>query len=238
VKLAGRRALVTGGGRGIGRAIVEAFVEEGARVLAVARSESELAATAALAPDAIRVARVDVTDRRDVDALPAHVAEHLGGLDILVNNAGIWMERSLLEYTREEWDRTLATNLSAPFDVTRALLPALLASDSARIVNIASIDGEVGFARLSAQCASKAGLIGFTRALAKELFDRAITVNAICPAWTDKQVAYRDTPLRAPDKSPALPWDVERAAVYLAGEEGVRITGSCLDVHGVGFLAS
>jgi len=238
MKLAGRRALVTGGGRGIGRAIVQAFSAEGARVLAVARTRAELDAVAALAPDSVRVEQIDVTNRDDVDRLPGLVDGALGGLDILVNNAGIWMERSLLEYTREEWDRTLATNLTAVFDVTRALLPALLASDSARIVNIAAIDGEVGFPRLTAQCAAKAGLIGFTRALAKELYDRAITVNAICPGWVDKRVAYPDTPPRVPGKAPALPWDVARAAVYLASQEGVCVMGACLDVHGLGFLAS
>jgi len=235
MRLVGRCALVTGGGRGIGRAIVEAFVAEGARVLTVARSAEELEEVAKL-PGEIVTTTVDVTDRAQVDALPAWV-EGEGGCDILVNNAGVWMERSFLEYTREEWDLTLATNLTAVFDVTRAILPILLRARSARIINIASIDGEVGFPRLVAQCASKAGLIALTRALAKELFDRAITVNAICPAVVDKTVAYADTEERVPGPSEALPWDVARAAVYLASQEGVRVNGSCLDVHGVGFLA-
>jgi 3-oxoacyl-[acyl-carrier protein] reductase len=235
MKLAGRRALVTGGGRGIGRAIVEAFSAEGARTLAVARTAAELERVAC---DAVRVASIDVTNRADVDRLPALIERELGGLDILVNNAGVWMERSLLEYTREEWDLTLATNLTAVFDVTRAALPALLASGAGRIINKAAIDGEFGYPRLSAQCAAKAGLIGFTRALAKELYDRAITVNAICPGWVDKRTAYADTPERAPGKGPALPWDVARAAVYLASQEGVCVMGACLDVHGVSFVAS
>lgn len=238
MKLRGRRALVTGGGRGIGRAIVEALAEEGARVVAVARNEEELLAVEKVAPDAIATARIDVTQREEVDRLPRILSERLGGLDILVNNAGVWMERPFLEYAREEWDRTLATNLTAPFDVTRALLPMLLESPSARLINIASIDGEVGFQRLVAQCASKAGLIGLTRALAKELWDKPVTVNAICPAVVRTEVPYGRTPKRAPGPDKALPWDVARAVVYLAGEEGVRITGACLDVHGVGFLAS
>jgi NAD(P)-dependent dehydrogenase (short-subunit alcohol dehydrogenase family) len=227
---------VTGGSRGIGRAIVEAMVDEGASVLTVARSGAELEDVAKLSPR-IRTAQLDVTDRRQVDGL-AGLLDLGAPLDILVNNAGIWMERGILEYTREEWDSTLATNLTAVFDVTRALLPRLLASPSGRIVNIAAIDGERGFPRLAAQCASKAGLIGLTRALAKELWDRPITVNAVCPAAVDKGIAYADTPARPPEPKLALSWDVARAVVYLASDEGARITGSCLDVHGVGFLAT
>jgi 3-oxoacyl-[acyl-carrier protein] reductase len=162
----------------------------------------------------------------------------LGGLDVLVNNAGVWLERGFLEYTREEWDRTLATNLTALFDVTQVLLPRLLASGDARVINIAAIDGEVGFAKLVAQCAAKFGAVGFTKALAKELWDRPITVNAICPAAVEKEVGFTDTPQRVPEPRQALPWDVARAVVYLASQDGVRVTGSCVDVHGVGFLAS
>jgi 3-oxoacyl-[acyl-carrier protein] reductase len=238
MRLPGTRALVTGAGRGIGRAIAEAFVREGARVLGVARSESELVSLAAAFPSAITTARIDVTDRSQVDRLPALVDDALGGLDVLVNNAGVWLERPFLELTREDWDRTLATNLTAVFDVTRALLPALLRSPSARIVNVAAIDGEKGFPKLVAQCASKAGVIGFTRALAKELWNAPVTVNAICPAEVDKEIEYAKTPARSPGPARALPWDVARAAVYLASEEGVRISGACLDVHGIGFLAS
>jgi 3-oxoacyl-[acyl-carrier protein] reductase len=235
-RLEGRHAVVTGGSRGIGRAIVEALVDEGASVLALARSAVDLESVAKLSPQ-IRTAQLDITDRRQVDAL-AELLEPDAPLDILVNNAGIWMERSFLEYTREDWDRTLATNLTAVFDVTRALLPRLLAARSSRIVNIAAIDGERGFPRLAAQCASKAGLIGMTRALAKELWDRPITVNAVCPAAVDKEVSYAETPVRAPEPKLALAWDVARAVVYLASDEGARITGTCLDVHGVGFLAT
>jgi NAD(P)-dependent dehydrogenase (short-subunit alcohol dehydrogenase family) len=235
-RLEGRHALVTGGSRGIGRAIVEALVAEGASVLTVARGAAELEEVAKLSPQ-IRTAQLDITDRGQVDRLPALLGPG-DPLDLLVNNAGVWMERGFLEYTREEWDRTLATNLTAVFDVTRALLPRLLESSSARIVNIAAIDGQRGFPRLAAQCASKAGLIGMTRALAKELWERAITVNAVCPAAIDKEVRYADTPARPPEPKLALPWDVARAVVYLASDEGARITGACLDVHGVGFLAT
>jgi 3-oxoacyl-[acyl-carrier protein] reductase len=238
VRLAGRRALVTGAGRGIGRAICEALVEEGARVLGVARTAAELESLRAERPGAIATACLDLRERAQVDRLPSLVRESLGGLDLLVNNAGVWIEKPFLEVRRDEWDLTIGTNLTAVFDVTQALLPLLLESSSARIVNIAAIDGQKGFAKLVPQCASKFGLIGMTRALAKELWDRPITVNAVCPAEVDKDVPYEKTPERVPEPARALPWDVARAVVYLASAEGVRINGACLDVHGVGFLAS
>ncbi len=238
MRLEGVRALVTGAGRGIGRAISEAFLAEGARVVAVARTAAEIGELERAQPGRAFAVRADLLERRDVAALPARVEHALGGLDVLVNNAGVWFQKPFLETTREEWDRNLAANLTAAFDVTQALLPQLLRSRSARVINIAAIDGEKGFAKLVAQCASKAGLIGMTRALAKELWDRPITVNAIAPAEVDKAVAYAATPRRAPAPERALPWDVARAAVYLASDEGVRVNGACLDVHGVGFLAS
>jgi 3-oxoacyl-[acyl-carrier protein] reductase len=238
VKLRGVRALVTGGSRGIGRAIAEAFAEEGAQVLALARSVSELEEVEKIAPDRIHSLPMDLLDPSQIDTLSSSVAEVLGGLDVLVNNAGMWLEKPFLEYTREDWDRTLGLNLTAVFDVTQALLPMLLESASARVINLAAIDGEVGFPKLVAQCASKSGLVGLTRALAKEFWDRPITINAICPAAVDKTVPYGMTPERVPGPTQALPWDVARAAVYLASAEGRGVNGTCLDVHGVGFLAS
>ena len=238
MRLRDRHAVVTGAGRGLGRAIAEAFVAEGARVLALARTGSDLVALEKAFPGRVIGRALDVTDRAALDALPELVAGTLGRLDVLVNNAGVWMEREFLAYSRADWDTTLATNLTAVFDVTQALLPALLRSGSARIVNVASIDGEVGFPKLVAQCAAKFGLVGFTKALAKELWNDPITVNAICPAEVDKSVAYAGTPARAPAPLRALPWDVARAAVYLASDEAVRVNGACLDVHGVGFLAA
>ena len=238
MRLAGRRALVTGAGRGLGRAIVEAFVAEGARVLALSRTSSEIVELEKGSSGRVVGAVLDVTNREQVDTLPELVAGSLGGLDVLVNNAGVWMEREFQSYTRAEWDLTIATNLTSVFDVTQTLLPTLLRSGSARVVNIASIDGEVGFQKLVAQCASKFAVVGFTKALAKELWHEPITVNAICPAEVDKSVSYGATPARVPAPERALPWDVARAAVYLASDEGLRVNGACLDVHGVGFLAS
>ncbi|HXZ86383.1 MAG TPA: SDR family NAD(P)-dependent oxidoreductase, partial [Myxococcota bacterium] len=172
MRLEGRRILVTGGGRAIGRSIALACAAEGARVLAVSRTPAELEEVARSAGSGVAVAALDVTDRAQVERLPERIAAELGGLDVLVNNAGVWMERTFLDYTRADWDLTLASNLTALFDVTQVLLPGLLASPDARVINIAAIDGEVGFARLVAQCAAKFGVVGFTKALAKELWDR------------------------------------------------------------------
>ena len=238
MKLSGVRAMVTGGSRGIGRALVEAFVHEGARVLVLGRSSGDLEEVQKLAPDRISILQTDLLDRSQIDPLSERVRDALGGLDVLVNNAGVWMEKPFLEYTREDWDLTLATNLTAVFDVTQSLLPLLLESSSSRIINVAAIDGEVGFAKLAAQCASKFGLIGLTKALAKELWDKPVTVNAISPAEVDKSVDYSETAARKPGPEKVLPWDVARAAVYLASEEGVRVTGTCIDIHGIGFLAA
>jgi 3-oxoacyl-[acyl-carrier protein] reductase len=234
VSLDGVSALVTGASRGIGRAIAAALAREGARVLALGRDAAALAALEREQPGRIVAATLDVTDRAQVDGLRGRVEASLGRLDVLVNNAGVWMERDFDAYTRAEWDLTIATNLTAVFDVTQACLPLLRRSASARVISIAAIDGEKGFPRLVAQCAAKAGVIGFTRALAKELWNAPITVNAICPAEVDKSVPYAATPARPPGPERALPWDVARAAVWLAGPEAVRVTGACLDVYGVG----
>ncbi len=231
-----QRVLITGAGRGIGRAICEAFCEAGARVHATSRTKHELEELRQELGVSVTVA--DICDRQQVRALRQDVEAELGGLDVLVNNAGVWMERPFLEYTPEEWDQTIDTNLTAVFNVTQSLLPLLLESSDARIVNIASIDGQVGFAKLVAQCASKAGLIGFTKALAKELWDKSITVNAVCPAEVDKELSYAATPDRVAGPQKVLSRDVARAVLYLASPDGVCINGSCVDVHGIGFLAS
>jgi 3-oxoacyl-[acyl-carrier protein] reductase len=238
VKPSGGAALVTGASRGIGRAIAEAFAREGAHVLAIGRDEGALARLEREHPGCIRTTVLDVTDRAQIDGLRTLVETELGGLDVLVNNAGVWLERDFDAYTRAEWDLTIATNLTAVFDVTQACLPLLRRSPSGRVISIAAIDGEKGFPRLVAQCAAKAGVIGFTRALAKELWNAPLTVNAICPAEVDKSVPYGTTPARVPAPERALPWDVARAAVWLAGPEAVRVTGACLDVYGVGVLAA
>lgn len=237
MKLRGMRALVTGGSRGIGRAIVHALAEEGAQVLAVARTPRDLEALGREHPGRVTMHRLDLLDREQVGTLPERVSELLGGLEVLVNNAGVCIEAPFLHVDRKQWDLALATNLTAVFDVTQVLLPLLLASRSARVINIASIDGQVGFPRLVASCASKAGLIGLTKALAKELSHLPITVNAVSPGEVDKEVAYGDTGERPPAPEKPLVWDVARAVVYLASPDAVRVNGTTLDVRGVGMLA-
>ena len=159
---------------------------------------------------------------------------------MLVNNAGVWIEKPFLDFTEEEWALTLDTNVTGVYHCTRAVLPAMKARRRGRIINLASIDGQVGFQNLVPQCASKFAVVGMTRALAKELWADGIAVTAICPAEVDKSVGWGEEPKHRPG-APAVkltPADVARAAVFLASDEAEAITGVTLDVYGIGFLAS
>jgi 3-oxoacyl-[acyl-carrier protein] reductase len=242
-RLSGRTAWVTGAGRGLGRAIALAFAEEGADLFLTARSGDELAEVAESARGrgvgALWRAS-DVRSAADVQAAYGEARERLGRVDVLVNNAGVWIEKPLLDFSDEEWALTLDTNLTGIFHCTRAVLPEMKARRSGRIINVASIDGQKGFARLVPQCATKAGVIGFTRALAKELWQDGVAVTALCPAEVDKSVAWGSEPKerRGAPSVKLVPADVARAAVFLASGESEAITGVTLDVYGIGFLAS
>ena len=242
-RLAGKVAWVTGAGRGLGRAIALAFAAEGADLFLTARSAGELAEVAELARrhgGSALWRESDVRSRAGVEDAYREAAERLGRVDVLVNNAGVWIEKPFLDFSDDEWALTLDTNLTGIFHCTRAVLPEMKGRRSGRIINVASIDGQKGFARLVPQCAAKAGVIGFTRALAKELWQDGIAVTALCPAEVDKSVAWGSEPKeRAGAPSVKLvPADVARAAVFLASPEAEAITGVTLDVYGIGFLAS
>jgi NAD(P)-dependent dehydrogenase (short-subunit alcohol dehydrogenase family) len=242
-RLAGQIAWVTGAGRGLGRAIALAFAEEGADLLLQSRSAGELAETAAAAR--ARGSRAlaetgDVRSAADVERVHARGLEAFGRIDVLVNNAGVWIEKPLLEFSEEEWQLTLDTNVTGVWRCTRAVLPAMRARRSGRIINVASIDGQKGFAKLVPQCAAKAAVLGFTRALAKELWQDGVAVTAICPAEVDKTVAFGEEPKERPGAPSVklVPADVARAAVFLASRDAEAIPGVTLDVYGIGFLAS
>jgi len=242
-RLEGRVAWITGAGRGLGRAIALAYAEEGADLFLTARTESELEESAKAAAE--RGADVDwcvadVRSKAAVESAHARAVERFGRLDVLVNNAGVWIEKPLLEFSDEEWELTIDTNVTGVYRCTRAVLPAMKARRRGRIINLASIDGKVGFQKLVPQCTSKFAVVGFTRALAKELWADGIAVTAICPAAVDKSVAFGEEPrprLGAPSVM-LLPGDVARAAVFLASDEAEAMTGVTLDVYGIGFLAS
>ena len=183
--LAGRHALVTGGGRGIGAAIAAALSGAGARVTLLARNADELDATAiAIGRTTVTVA-ADVTDPVQVERAFAEAREAAGPIDILVNNAGLAKSRPLAKTDEAFWRAILEVNLTGAYHCTRAALPAMLAANRGRIVNVASTAGLRGYAYCTAYCAAKHGLIGFTRALALEVAKTGITVNAVCPGYTD-----------------------------------------------------
>src|SRR5881392_2782672 len=183
-ELAGRIALVTGGGRGIGRAVALALAAEGADVAVAARSADELDETVSAIRAAGRRGEAivcDVTERPSVDAMLARVRTALGDPLILVNNAGVAASAKLIDTTDEMWDRMLRVNASGAFYCTRAVLPLMLAAKWGRIVNMASVAGRAGAPYIAAYTASKHALLGLTRAVAAEVASRRITVNAICP---------------------------------------------------------
>jgi NAD(P)-dependent dehydrogenase (short-subunit alcohol dehydrogenase family) len=185
--LAGRHALVTGGGRGIGAAIAAALAGAGARVTLLGRTAAELAKTAAALPSAQAVT-ADVTDARQVERAFGEAREAAGEISILVNNAGLAKSRPLAKSDEAFWRGMLEVNLTGAYHCTRAALPAMLAAGWGRIVSISSTAGLRGYAYCTAYCAAKHGLVGFTRALAVEVAKTGITVNAVCPGFTETGV--------------------------------------------------
>jgi len=190
-ELTGRIALVTGGGRGIGRAVALSLATAGADVAVTARSSKELEETAAAIRALGRRAEAivcDVTDRPLVDAMVARVKSALGDPLILVNNAGIAGSAKLADTTDEMWDRMLRVNATGAFYCTRAVLPMMLQAKWGRVVNLASIAAKAGGLYIAAYTASKHALLGLTRAVAAEVAARGITVNAVCPGYVDTEM--------------------------------------------------
>ena len=242
-RLEGRRALVTGAARGIGRGIVERFAAEGARVVGSDVDGTTLeATTATIAETGVELHSVvaDVREPGDITALVARASESLGGIDIVVNNAGIQREAPLEIMSLDEWDAVLDVDLRAYFLVIQAALPLLQQSPHARIVNISS-RAHLGLAGQVNYSAAKAGVIGMTRALSLELGPRGITVNAIAPGMIDTDLvrnnrraeemiasAVESTPLR----HIGTPADVAAAVAYLASDDGAFVSGEVLHVTG------
>ena len=249
--IAGRVALVTGGGRGIGRAIALALAQAGADVAVAARTVPELEAVAA---EVAALGRrtfflpLDVLDRAAIASAPGLVAKELGPVDILVNNAGIHQAAPVHKLDDATWDAVLGVNLTGPMLLTRACLPAMYERGFGRVINVASVAGKIGLKYGAAYSASKHGLIGFTRTLALEAARKGVTVNAICPSWTETQMLddavdaiaratgrteaeAREVILRSnPLGRAALPEEVAEAAVFLARNGAV--TGQAIHVDG------
>jgi 3-hydroxybutyrate dehydrogenase len=184
--LGGKLALVTGGGRGIGLACARGLAAAGARVVVTGRRADDLQAAAReLGGEALMA---DLSSRAATDDLVARLGA-IGRIDILVNNAGIAESAPLAGTTDELWDRILEVDVTAPFRLTRALVPAMVAAGWGRVVNIASNAGVTGYLYSSAYCAAKHALVGMTRALATELGRTGVTINAVCPGWVDTDMA-------------------------------------------------
>ena len=240
--LANKVAVVTGAGRGIGRAVALAYARMGADVACVSRTEENSAKAAAeveaLGRRAWAVA-VDVSDTAAVNAAAGKILDDAGRVDILVNNAGVTRDNLLMRMSEEEWDTVINTNLKGAFNFTKALTRPFIKQRSGRIINIASVIGLIGNAGQSNYAASKAALIGFTKSIAKELAPRGITANAIAPGFIETDMtAALDDKVRAsiignvPLGRFGSPDDIAHAAVFLAMEPSSYITGQVLTVDG------
>jgi 3-oxoacyl-[acyl-carrier protein] reductase len=240
--LRGRVSLVTGASRGIGKAIALHLAAAGSDVALIARRREGLEETAAACTAlGVRALAVpfDLADSAAVRSGIASVLEEMGRVDHLVNNAGIVADGLLLRMKREDWDRVIEINLGAAFDAIRAVLPAMLKARYGRIVNISSVVALMGNPGQSNYCAAKAGLIGLTKSLAREVASRAITVNAVAPGFIDTDMT-RDLTPEARARMAALipldrlgaPEDVAAAVGFLVGPGGAYITGEVLNVSG------
>lgn len=240
--LNGKIALVTGGGAGIGRAIARRLAESGATVAVcdlIGESARQVVQEIELAGGRAYGYALDVADNGQVEQVVKQIESELGGVQILVNNAGITRDSLLIRMSEDDFDRVLAVNLKGAFNLTKACCRSMIRERWGRIVNISSVIGQMGNAGQSNYAAAKAGLIGFTKSVAKELAARNITVNAIAPgfiatAMTEKlDPAVRQSYIEAiPLKRAGTPEDVASLCLFLASDEAGYITGQVIRVDG------
>ncbi|MFI4889637.1 MAG: 3-oxoacyl-ACP reductase FabG [Steroidobacterales bacterium] len=243
--LNGTIALVTGASRGIGAAIAQRLARDGATVIGTATTETGAAHIgASLAAFGGRGAVLDVASQASIDALIADIEAREGPIGILCNNAGITRDMLLLRMKSDDWDAVMQTNLASVFRLSKAVLRGMMKARKGRIINISSVVAATGNPGQANYAAAKAGMIGFTKSLAREVGSRGITVNAIAPGFIDTDMTkgldeaqratlYAQIPLGRLGQ----PADIAAAAAFLASDEGAYITGETLHVNGGMYMA-
>ena len=235
----GKIALVTGATRGIGRAVAEELVSKGAFVIGTATSEKGAESISAYLGEKGKGLVLNVADQASIDAVLEQIKQEFGDIDILVNNAGITRDNLLMRMKDEEWFDILQTNLSSVYHLSKAMLRTMMKKRFGRIINIGSVVGSMGNAGQTNYCAAKAGLIGFSKALAKEVASRGITVNVVAPGFiaTDMtEVLSEELKNNLLTQLPAgrlgEPKDIAKAVAFLASEDASYINGTTLHVNG------
>ena len=247
-QLEGQIALVTGASRGIGQAIALRLGAEGATVIGTATSDEGaqgISAAFTEAGIAGRGAVLDVADQASVDGLVADIAGNEGAVSVLVNNAGITRDGLLLRMQPDDWDAILNTNLSSVYRTSRACLRRMMKARHGRIINIGSVVGLMGNPGQANYCAAKAGIVGFTRSLAKEVGSRGITVNTVAPGFVETDMTQamderqRDAmSAQIPLGRLGAPEDIAQAVLFLASAGAAYVTGETLNVNGGMYMAS
>jgi len=241
-KLEGKVALITGGAQGIGRAIVLLFAREGAKVVItdinVQKAQETCREVESLGQEGLAIGG-NVADAREAEAMILQAVEKFGHLDILVNNAGITRDQVLLRMKEEDWDLVFSVNLKGAFHCTKAALRPFLKQKGGKVVNIASVTGQMGNAGQANYAASKAGVIGFTKSIAREYANRNIQVNAVAPGFIDtamsRAIPQRDREFlikQIPMERLGTPEDVAEAVLFLCSPAANYVTGQVLNVNG------
>ena len=235
----GKIALVTGATRGIGRAVAEELVSKGAFVIGTATSEKGAESISAYLGGKGKGLVLNVADQASIDAVLEQIKQEFGDIDILVNNAGITRDNLLMRMKDEEWFDILQTNLSSVYHLSKAVLRTMMKKRFGRIINIGSVVGSMGNAGQTNYCAAKAGLIGFSKALAKEVASRGITVNVVAPGFiatdmTDvlSEELKNNLLTQIPAGRLGEPKDIAKAVAFLASEDASYINGTTLHVNG------
>lgn len=239
MNLEGKIALVTGASRGIGRAIAELLVERGATVIGTATSESGAAAISEYLGDNGKGLALNVTDVESIEATLKTINEEFGVIDILVNNAGITRDNLLMRMKDDEWNDIIDTNLTPIYRMSKAVLRGMMKKRAGRIINVGSVVGTMGNAGQTNYAAAKAGVIGFTKSMAREVASRGVTVNTVAPGFieTDMTKALSDdqraaTLSNVPAGRLGDPREIASAVVFLVSPEAAYITGETLHVNG------